>query len=55
MPLEIIAGPAGGGKSQVIEQERAPGNVVIDFTRIFVAVTGVERDPVLCQNSAHLK
>ena len=46
MPLEVIAGPAGGGKSQVIEQERSPGDVVIDFTALYVAVAGVQRDPV---------
>ena len=46
MPLEVIAGPPGGGKSQAIEQERLPGDVVIDFTALYVALTGVQRDPV---------
>ena len=41
MPLEVIAGPAGGGKSQVIEQERSQGDIVIDFTALYVALTGV--------------
>ena len=45
MPLEVIAGPAGGGKSQVVEEERTTGDVVIDFTSLYVAMTGVQRDP----------
>lgn len=45
MPIQPIAGPAGSGKSQLIEAERRPGDVVIDFTRIYAAVAGVARGP----------
>ena len=41
----IIAGPAGGGKSQYIEARRRPGDAVIDFTRLYAAVTGAQRGP----------
>lgn len=45
MPLSIIRGPAAGGKSQVIAERLRPGEVVIDYSRIFHALTGVERGP----------
>ena len=45
MPLVIIRGPAGGGKSQVIAERQRPGEVLIDYTRIYVALAGVERGP----------
>ena len=45
MALAIIRGPAGGGKSQHIEREHRPGEVVIDFTRLYGALALVERGP----------
>ena len=45
MAIGIIRGPAGGGKSQVIAARLRPGEVVIDFTRLYVALAGVERGP----------
>ena len=45
MPIQPIVGPAGGGKSQVIEAERRPGDVVIDFTSIWAALTAAGRGP----------
>ena len=45
MPLSIVRGPAGAGKSQVIADRLGPGEVVIDFTRLYVALAGVERGP----------
>lgn len=45
MPLSIIRGPAGSGKSGVIADRMRPGEVVIDFTRLYVALAGVERGP----------
>lgn len=46
MPVTLYRGPAGGGKSQAIARDKQPGDVVIDFTRLYVALAGVERDPV---------
>ena len=43
--LTIIRGPAGAGKSQVIAGRLRPGEVVVDFSRLYVALTGVERGP----------
>lgn len=45
MPIVPIVGPAGAGKSQVIESERRPGDVLIDFTALFVALSGAVRGP----------
>ena len=45
MALSILRGPAGGGKSQVIAARLRPGEVVIDFTAIWAAVTGAVRGP----------
>ena len=45
MALSIVRGPAGGGKSQWIQERLRPGEVVIDFTRLYVALAGVERGP----------
>ncbi|MCY3845691.1 MAG: hypothetical protein OXH69_19370 [Acidobacteria bacterium] len=45
MPIAIVRGPAGGGKSQWISERLQPGEVVIDFTRLYVALAGVERGP----------
>ena len=46
--LILIEGPAGGGKSGVASAllEAGEVSVVSDFTRIWVAISGVERDPV---------
>lgn len=43
MPIVPVVGPAGGGKSQYIERERSPGDVLIDYTRIWAALTGARR------------
>ena len=45
MALVIVRGPAGGGKSQYVERERGPGDLLIDFTAIYVALAGVTRGP----------
>ena len=45
MPIQPLAGPAGSGKSQIIENERRPGDVVIDFTLLHAALTGAVRGP----------
>ena len=44
MAIDIIAGPAGGGKSDYISERLRRGLVVLDFTRLFVAISGAERD-----------
>lgn len=45
--LLIVAGPPGGGKSRWIRDQLSdrPRLILIDYTRIFAAVTGEERDP----------
>ena len=43
MPIVPVVGPAGAGKSQHIDRERRAGNVVIDFTRLWAALTGAVR------------
>ena len=45
VPITIIRGPAGGGKSQLLAERQRPGDVLNDFTRIYVALAGVERGP----------
>ena len=45
MPITPVVGPAGSGKSQIIENERRPGDVVIDFTLLHAALTGAVRGP----------
>ena len=45
MPIRPIVGPAGAGKSQHIEQEQKPGDIIIDYTRLWVALTGAVRGP----------
>ena len=45
MPIQVIAGPAGSGKSQIIADERRPGDVLIDYTAIWAALTGAVRGP----------
>ena len=46
MPIVPVIGPAGAGKSQVIENLRRPGQVLLDYTSLYAAVGGVQRDPV---------
>ena len=43
MPIQVIAGPAGSGKSQIVAAERRLGDVLIDYTAIYVALSGVTR------------
>ena len=45
MAIEIVRGPAGAGKSQWIAERLTDSTVVIDFTRIYAALAGVERGP----------
>ena len=45
MALAIVRGPAGAGKSGYIEKERRPGDLLIDYTAIYVALSGVTRGP----------
>ena len=45
MPIQPVAGPAGAGKSQWIARNRRPGDVVIDHTALWAALTGAERGP----------
>ena len=43
MPITPIVGPAGSGKSQVVAAERRPGDILIDYTLIWAALTGAVR------------
>lgn len=43
MPIQPIVGPAGSGKSQIVAAERRPGDVLIDYTLIWAALTGAVR------------
>lgn len=45
MALDVVRGPAGGGKSQWIRNRLRAGMVVLDFTRIWAALSGAERGP----------
>ena len=45
MALAIIRGPAGAGKSGYIERERKPGDLLIDYTALYVALAGATRGP----------
>ena len=45
MPIQPVVGPASGGKSQWISARLTPGQVVLDFTRLYVALAGIERGP----------
>ena len=44
MPIGIIRGPAGAGKSQWFEANREPGDLIIDVSGLWVALLGLERD-----------
>ena len=44
MPIVPVIGPAGAGKSQVIDNLRRPGQVLIDYTGLYSAIGGVQRD-----------
>ena len=45
MPITPVLGPAGAGKSQYIDRERRPGDVVIDYTLLWAALTMARRGP----------
>ena len=45
MPITPVVGPAGGGKSQWIARNRQPGDLQIDHTAIWAALTGAVRGP----------
>ena len=45
MPIVPVIGPAGAGKSQVIEELRRPGQVLLDYTGLYAAIGGVQRGP----------
>ena len=42
MALEILRGPAGSGKSQIVREEQP--EILADLTAIWAAIKGVERD-----------
>ena len=44
MPVNILRGPAGAGKSQWFEANSEPGDLWLDLTAIWAAVRNVERD-----------
>ena len=48
MPLILIEGPAGGGKSELLRELLAAGeiDVAADVTALWAATGGAERDPV---------
>ena len=45
--LTVVAGPPFGGKSRMIRERMAadPSLVLVDFTAVFAAISGEERDP----------
>ena len=43
MPIQPVAGPAGSGKSQLIAAERRAGDILIDYTLLWAALTGAVR------------
>ena len=45
MPIGIIRGPAGAGKSQWYEANREPGDLIIDATALWVALLGLDTRP----------
>ena len=46
MAIEIVAGPAGSGKSQLVAAELdKERDVLIDFTRLWAAISGIDRLP----------
>ena len=45
MPLDIVRGPAGAGKSQYVRDHMRRGDVVLDVTRLWAALGGFERGP----------
>ncbi len=45
MPITPVLGPAGAGKSQHVDRERRPGDVVIDYTLLWAALTMARRGP----------
>ena len=45
MALGIVRGPVFAGKSAWIRDNSSPGDVVADFTLIYVALANVRRDP----------
>ena len=45
MPIQPVAGPAGAGKSQYVLGRLQPGELFIDYTRLWAALGGHERGP----------
>ena len=45
MPITPVVGPAGAGKSQYIAATTRPGWIVLDYTAIYAALSGVQRGP----------
>lgn len=43
--LTIVTGPPAGGKSTWVLQQAKPGDIVVDFDRLAVALTGTGGDP----------
>ena len=46
MPISILRGPAGGGKSQYFEENSEKGDLLIDLTSLWASLLALERDPV---------
>ena len=45
MALTVVVGPPAGGKSTWVLEQAKPGDVVIDFDRLAVAMSGQGGDP----------
>jgi hypothetical protein len=43
--LTVVIGPPAGGKSTWVQEKAKPGDIVIDFDRLAVALTGPGGDP----------
>ena len=43
MAIQPVLGPASGGKSQWVAQRLLPGWVIIDYTALYAALSGVQR------------
>ena len=45
MPIVPVCGPAGAGKSQYIAATIRPGWIILDYTALYAALSGVQRGP----------
>ena len=44
MPINVLRGPAGGGKSQWLEENVGNDAIILDTTRLWAALLNIERD-----------